>query len=1058
MLRFLRVSLTLVTLVFVAQAQEEGEIRLPHQGYSPAFERAMKEAQAANANSVQWAQFRAQHGEWSAVWNAWGATPYRVWGEGMQVPGFSTITAANADAAARVFLGRVSALLRCDPAKLRLANANEYNGKWSISYDQIHEGVPVLFSTVYVSMTSSGRVFLFGSEYQPELDVKTRPSLDAQTARVYAAAGLSLAPGVIDQVTGGDLYVLPRFSESGVSQHLVYEFTIPQDEFHVWHTFVDAHIGTVLWRTNIVHDGVNGTVSSSVRTTSINQPPVTVPVTDQYVTIGGVNTTSDSLGNVTSNNSGSLTTKFEGPYCKISRQDGTNSQISTTVTNNTTFNLAWTATNSTASERTAFYAVNRSRRYILEMDPAISSLNYQVLTKVNLAQTCNANFDGSGLNFYRSGTSTQGTCPNAAEMVDVVMHEYGHLVNEKVYVQMGAGSAGMVNGAVHEGIADANAALQLDRPEMGVGFFGSNTVLRNLNNTNRYPRDIINEVHYDGLVIGGAVWDMRQAIGLTLASQYVHYARRGKPDDTNTGKAFTKYFLEVLKADDNDGNLANGTPNASSIVPAWAKHGIPSGMLTITHTKISGASGSTDIPVTASVTSALSQISTSTVTVWYRQHGTSTWSSAGLSKTSGNSNGTSVWAGSIPGQPDGSVIEYYLEAEESWGSEITSPSAGAAAPYQILVGFTRVSYYNFENANGWQGHISGDQAMTGKWIMADPVGTVYNSTQVQPEDDNSATGTKCWVTGNGTIGGDLGEQDVDDGETTLLSPTLDLTNLNVPVIRYYRWFSNNMGANPGGDPWVVEISSDNGATWARVENTTTSFNVWSENVIIVGDYITPTNAVRVRFVARDDDPQSLVEAAVDDFEILHAVNIPVEFLSVSATRRDGAVHVAWRTASELRNSGFDVEALQENGTVWQREGFVPGRGTSHTEAAYTYSFDETHGAVAFVRLRQIDFDGTESYSPAVAVAGAPASFTLLGVTPQPARESGLLQFDLPEAREVTLVLRNVLGEEIFTQERGVLVSGRHVARLDLSNLPAGVYMCTLTAGDQRAVTRFVHTR
>ena len=37
MLRFLRVSLTLFTLVFVAQAQEEGEIRLPQQGYSPAF-------------------------------------------------------------------------------------------------------------------------------------------------------------------------------------------------------------------------------------------------------------------------------------------------------------------------------------------------------------------------------------------------------------------------------------------------------------------------------------------------------------------------------------------------------------------------------------------------------------------------------------------------------------------------------------------------------------------------------------------------------------------------------------------------------------------------------------------------------------------------------------------------------------------------------------------------------------------------------------------------------------------------------------------------------------
>ena len=131
--RFLPFSLTLLVLASVMYAQqEEGEIRLPQQGYTPAYELAMKEAQAANVNSARWKQFREQCGEWSAVWNAWGSTPYRVWGEGMQIPGYNSITTDNADEAARIFLGRVSGLLRCDPAKLRLANANEYNGKWSI--------------------------------------------------------------------------------------------------------------------------------------------------------------------------------------------------------------------------------------------------------------------------------------------------------------------------------------------------------------------------------------------------------------------------------------------------------------------------------------------------------------------------------------------------------------------------------------------------------------------------------------------------------------------------------------------------------------------------------------------------------------------------------------------------------------------------------------------------------------------------------------------------------------------------------------------------------------
>ncbi|MDH7514879.1 MAG: hypothetical protein QHI48_03230, partial [Bacteroidota bacterium] len=897
--RMIAVTVSLLLFFFfpIAWAQfpmdEEGVVRLPNEGYSPEYELIIARAQLAFAQLPQWRAFTEANGNWRAVWNEWTGTPYRVWGEGYQIPGITHVDSSNADIAARRFISQWASLLRCDLSALRFVDANEYEGKWTVSYEQVYKGIPVLASDVVVSMNDRGRVFLFGSEFQPSIELSVIPTLSIEEGKSAAATGLLLPAGTMDRITGGELAVLPYSSTHGLTHRLVYQFVVPQDDFHIWETIVDAHNGELLRRVNRVTTGIGGTVTTSVKTQSYSQPTANVvPNTDQYVTVASVNTVTDSLGNYTSSGSGTVTMKFEGPYCKISRQDGTNSSITQTVANNQTYNVQWNNTNSTAAERTAFHTVNRSRRYIVDMDPAITSLNYQVLTKVNLPQVCNANFDGTGLNFYTSGTVSQGTCPKAAEMVDVIMHEYGHLVNKYVYVQFGK-SSGMTNAALNEGLADANAALQLDNSEMGVGFFGPNTVLRSLNNTNRYPKDIVGESHTDGMIMGGALWDMRVNIGLALASHHTHYARRGKPDDSNTGKAFTKYFLEILKVDDNDANLSNGTPHSSGIVAAFAKHGIPAGMLSIAHSKPTTVQVNTAIPISCTVTSNLSDISVSQVTIYYRNT-PSTWASVRMTKSSGQNNGTSTWAGTIPGQPAGTVLEYYIEATESWGSSITYPADGSALPLILLVGFTTHTLFDFENAAGWVGHLPNDQAVTGKWVMVDPIGTYVNNVPVQPEDDHSPNGTKCWVTGNGTVNGQPGDNDVDEGETTLLSPTMDLSSLNTPVIRYWRWFSNNLGANPGGDPWVVQISSDNGNTWFDVENTLESANSWTEHVVVVSRYVTPSASVRMRFVARDNDPQSLVEAAVDDVEILYVYGIPVEFARVSASREEGGlIHVRW---------------------------------------------------------------------------------------------------------------------------------------------------------------------
>lgn len=174
-----------------------------------------------------------------------------------------------------------------------------------------------------------------------------------------------------------------------------------------------------------------------------------------------------------------------------------------------------------------------------------------------------------------------------------------------------------------------------------------------------------------------------------------------------------------------------------------------------------------------------------------------------------------------------------------------------------------------ETNQGWSLGVAGDNATSGIWVRANPVGTGGGA--VQPEDDHTPTpGVTCFVTGNCTPGCGIGDNDVDGGVTTLQSPTFNLSTTVQPILRYWRWYTNNAGGNPGVDVWRVDISSNGGTTWIALENTNETRNYWDAKEFPLTGVIALTNNVKVRFRATDANPGSVVEAAVDDFEIFEA--------------------------------------------------------------------------------------------------------------------------------------------------------------------------------------------
>ncbi|HKQ58979.1 MAG TPA: FlgD immunoglobulin-like domain containing protein [Candidatus Eisenbacteria bacterium] len=814
-----------------------------------------------------WTAFRGRHGAWTAMWNASTGTPHRAFGEAIRLPGFAD-RADAAEASVRAFISSHPELF--GTPTLELIRAQRIRGTWFVSFRQTLRGLRVLYSDWEFRVGANGNLFMFGADAQrvPEESIVLATPLPASIAKQAARVGVRFDP-IRDVITGGtERSLLPVMTEGGTTFRQVTEVrVITSDPPADWLTYVDAATGEVLLRENRVRYAISGTVDATIHNLLPTDPLTVAPLKNLTVNVGATPVQTNGAGGYSASPGGAVTVSAQllGPYVNVNRSDGVpDATFSTPASDPSTVNIHWTSGNSHDAERDGFRNVNDAHDYVLALDPGATSLNYMAACNVNVSGSCNAFYSpGNGsVNFYVAG----GGCPNMATMPDVVYHEYGHGVNEHIYQQAGAG--GMSNGALHEGMADVLACMIQDDSRGGKGFFGPGTVLRDADNTFRWPQNQSSDGHVTGMIISGAFWDLRQAAGLAVAADLSHFAKYGTPDDPNSGVAMNEYFVETLVADDNDANLNNGTPHGADIVAAFNAHGIGTNMyINFAHTALADQPGAGPYPVTTTVTySGPFGSLAGPPTLFYKYDG-GPFQSVAMSPIGGNQ-----YSGSIPGT-SGAVVAYYFSVNDVLGGTETNPDgAPATTTYRFVAGATTsILSLDMESEPGWVVGDVGDNATTGIWTRNNPNGTqVTAGIYVQPEDDHTAAGIQCFFTGQAAVGAAAGTNDVDNGKTTLTSATIDATagGLSNPIVSYYRWYSNDQGGSPGLDFWRAYISNDGGANWVPIENTNLSDASWQRQLFRISDYVTPTNDMRLRFVAEDAGAGSLVEAAVDDVQIL----------------------------------------------------------------------------------------------------------------------------------------------------------------------------------------------
>jgi hypothetical protein len=180
--------------------------------------------------------------------------------------------------------------------------------------------------------------------------------------------------------------------------------------------------------------------------------------------------------------------------------------------------------------------------------------------------------------------------------------------------------------------------------------------------------------------------------------------------------------------------------------------------------------------------------------------------------------------------------------------------------------------------------------------------------------------------------------------------------------------------------------------------------------------------------------------------------IPVELTSFTASIINGSVTLNWQTATEINNSGFEIErsviSNEVKNLIWEEIGFVNGYGTTTSAKQYSFTDNSPLSGNLYYRLKQMDFDGSFTYSNELEVNfnGVVSDFVLEQNYPNPFNPSTQISWQSAAGSHQTLKVFDVLGNEVAVLVDEFREAGNHRITFNATVLASGIYYYTLTTG------------
>ncbi len=464
----------------------------------------------------------------------------------------------------------------------------------------------------------------------------------------------------------------------------------------------------------------------------------------------------------------------------------------------------------------------------------------------------------------------------------------------------------------------------------------------------------------------------------------------------------------------------------------------------------------------------------------------------------------------------GENVIYEFTATNSTGGTLTGVEVTNVLPSQSLQKIA--STYVGDTCGGgesggtwtWPVGSLADAAVAICQLTIDLASTPFTTIDFEDNQDGgnvnwTAGGTgNAWTLGAGGTGPDGGTQppSTSSGADRWFAPDIatvgDVTlDLNTAIDSQSLTFWHAFDIESGWDGGVVEVSTNNGSSWADIvaaggvflnnayngniqggfggpidgrDAYTGSSSGWIQSIVDLSSVSLQAVPLQVRFRMGTDSSVDQNGWWVDDVLLGNVVslcntanatsnqgsnanavmdpcpvviappNLPVELTSFEGSYDGVSVQLNWTTASELNNAGFAIE-LKE-GNAFSEIGFVQGNGTTAENANYQYIHRNAGVGRLVYRLRQVDFDGTTAYSQPIEILTMnPEGFLLSDNYPNPFNPRTNFHLTLGREQQINISVYDLQGKRVQIIQDGILSAfDRHNFNFSGSGLASGIYI------------------
>jgi cysteine-rich repeat protein len=675
-----------------------------------------------------------------------------------------------------------------------------HQGMRTIGYQQMHKGMAVQGGQVSFRFKKD-RLFMAVTSAWPTTSERPARTVLREEAEANAVRHLREKlgiEGVAESFTGPMILPLPSALPSENSDRVVVEVKVrSRHPIALYSVYLDAKSAAPIARRQTLMFA-SGALKMNAPVRRPGAEREDFDAREASVVVDGSNAFADAIGSVTWPGPANAAVVLlpVGPRVEVINDAGRTASVAVSLADGASFTWDMRNNEFIDAQLSAYVSVLRVKDYTKTMAPWLDWLDGDALpTTVNIADVCNAYSDGDTINFYRAG---QG-CENTARLPDVVYHEFGH----SLHAQLITPGAGRFDTALSEGISDFLAASMTGDPGTARGFFQDDSPLRDIDPADseaRWPENVsARDPHETGLIIGGALWDLRKALiaelgeqpGIALVNQ-IFVAILMRAGDIPSS------YNEALAVDDDDGDLTNGTPHFCTIYDAFALHGLGGAGVHAPQldgtTVVVGVEGANECEG--------SRVG-SAVVKWEYRGEVDSGGTIELAEGDGN------WSGALPTDRERVVVRYRVEVTLANGTAFAWPNNPGDPQYELYIGQVEPIYCtDFESdpfADGWA-HAPLDNAEpdTDDWMFGEPRPTFGSG------DPSSAH------SGTNVIGNDLAPTEEYDGRyareagNIATSPSIDVTGSTHVRLHYYRWLNIEDGR---ADQAVIRANGE--GAWAN---------------------------------------------------------------------------------------------------------------------------------------------------------------------------------------------------------------------------------------------------